>query len=227
MRGKHFNPKFMAGFEEELAKISKKPPPLGVPDCGNGKFSEKLSHKDWLEYNTVMYLAQSAIQSIYANLLITLTLGIYSNAAGIIVGLFLIVYRIAYSVGGRVSNSLLPVPLTYLLAADGFTQQGQQITTRVDSRFRLNSNVPNLFCPLLFEGASTDFGPGTHNLADTLTIGWSAGEGGDALTVAGAPDCPVEGNLVLLLLGARRLPEIGRSVGEAIREFQRAMRRKS
>ena len=123
MRGKHFNPKFMAGFEEELAKISKKPPPLGVPDCGNGKFSEKLSHKDWLEYNTVMYLAQSAIQSIYANLLITLTLGIYSNAAGIIVGLFLIVYRIAYSVGGRVSNSLLPIlePLNHVLLFAGST----------------------------------------------------------------------------------------------------------
>ena len=33
--------------------------------------------------------------------------------------------------------------------------------------------------------------------------------------------------IVLMLLGARRLPEIGRSLGEAIREFQRAMRRKS
>ena len=33
--------------------------------------------------------------------------------------------------------------------------------------------------------------------------------------------------IVLLLLGARRLPEIGRSVGEAIREFQRTLRRKS
>ena len=33
--------------------------------------------------------------------------------------------------------------------------------------------------------------------------------------------------IVLLLLGARRLPEVGRSLGEAIREFQRAMRRKS
>lgn len=30
--------------------------------------------------------------------------------------------------------------------------------------------------------------------------------------------------IVLLLLGARRLPEIGRSLGAAIREFQRAMR---
>ena len=33
--------------------------------------------------------------------------------------------------------------------------------------------------------------------------------------------------IVLLLLGARRLPEIGHSLGEAIREFQRAIRRKS
>ncbi|MDP3704194.1 MAG: twin-arginine translocase TatA/TatE family subunit [Candidatus Omnitrophota bacterium] len=33
--------------------------------------------------------------------------------------------------------------------------------------------------------------------------------------------------IVLLLLGARRLPEIGRSLGEAIREFQRTLRRKS
>ena len=30
--------------------------------------------------------------------------------------------------------------------------------------------------------------------------------------------------IVLLLVGARRLPEVGRSLGEAIREFQRAMR---
>ena len=30
--------------------------------------------------------------------------------------------------------------------------------------------------------------------------------------------------IVLLLVGARRLPEIGRSVGQAIREFQRSFR---
>ena len=69
-----------------------------------------------------------------------------------------------------VSNALLPSPLTYLLASDGFTLRGQQITTRVDSRLSLPPNTPSLFCPLLFEGASTSFGPGTHNLADTLTL---------------------------------------------------------
>lgn len=30
--------------------------------------------------------------------------------------------------------------------------------------------------------------------------------------------------IVLLLVGGRRLPEVGRSLGEAIREFQRALR---
>ena len=30
--------------------------------------------------------------------------------------------------------------------------------------------------------------------------------------------------IVLLMVGARRLPELGRSLGEAIREFQRALR---
>ena len=33
--------------------------------------------------------------------------------------------------------------------------------------------------------------------------------------------------LVLLLVGAKRLPEIGRSLGEAIREFQRSLRGRS
>ncbi len=32
--------------------------------------------------------------------------------------------------------------------------------------------------------------------------------------------------IVLLIVGARRLPELARSLGQAIREFQRALKRK-
>ena len=32
--------------------------------------------------------------------------------------------------------------------------------------------------------------------------------------------------IVLLLVGARRLPEVGRALGEAVREFRRAVRGK-
>jgi len=42
-----------------------------------------------------------------------------------------------------------------------------------------------------------------------MNIGW-----GELLVVFG---------IVLLIVGARRLPEIGRSLGQAVREFQRAL----
>ncbi|MBI2104780.1 MAG: twin-arginine translocase TatA/TatE family subunit [Candidatus Omnitrophica bacterium] len=43
-----------------------------------------------------------------------------------------------------------------------------------------------------------------------MNIGW-----GELVVVFG---------IVLLIVGARRLPEIGRSLGDAVREFQRALR---
>ena len=43
-----------------------------------------------------------------------------------------------------------------------------------------------------------------------MNIGW-----GELLVVFG---------IVLLIVGARRLPEVGRSLGDAVREFQRALR---
>ena len=43
-----------------------------------------------------------------------------------------------------------------------------------------------------------------------MNVGW-----GELLVVFG---------IVLLIVGARRLPEVGRSLGQAVREFQRAVR---
>ena len=43
-----------------------------------------------------------------------------------------------------------------------------------------------------------------------MNIGW-----GELVVILG---------IVLLLVGGRKLPELGRSLGEAIREFQRALR---
>ena len=43
-----------------------------------------------------------------------------------------------------------------------------------------------------------------------MNLGW-----GELLVILG---------IVVLIVGARRLPEIGRSLGESIREFQRALR---
>ena len=43
-----------------------------------------------------------------------------------------------------------------------------------------------------------------------MNIGW-----GELIVILG---------IVVLIVGGRRLPELGRSIGEAIREFQRALR---
>jgi sec-independent protein translocase protein TatA len=43
-----------------------------------------------------------------------------------------------------------------------------------------------------------------------MSLGW-----GELLVIFG---------IVLLLVGARRLPEVGRALGQAIKEFQNAMR---
>ena len=40
----------------------------------------------------------------------------------------------------------------------------------------------------------------------------------------GLAECLLLAGIVLLLFGAKRLPELGKSLGEAIREFQRASR---
>lgn len=45
-----------------------------------------------------------------------------------------------------------------------------------------------------------------------MNLGW-----GELLVVLG---------IVLLIVGARRLPEIGRSLGQAIKEFQDAMKKR-
>ncbi len=46
-----------------------------------------------------------------------------------------------------------------------------------------------------------------------MNLGW-----GELLVVFG---------IIVLIVGARRLPEIGRSLGQAIQEFQRGLRHKS
>jgi sec-independent protein translocase protein TatA len=43
----------------------------------------------------------------------------------------------------------------------------------------------------------------------------------------GLPELVVILAIVLLLVGARRLPDLARSIGQAIQEFQRALRGKS
>lgn len=48
-----FSDQFMkTNFEKDHLKYVKQPvPKQGYPDCGNGLYSDKLSYKDWFQFN--------------------------------------------------------------------------------------------------------------------------------------------------------------------------------
>ena len=52
-RGRVFNAEFMKQFDElhKAETGEEKAPKGGYPDMGCGRFSEKLSYKDWYEFN--------------------------------------------------------------------------------------------------------------------------------------------------------------------------------
>ena len=118
MRAKHFGKEFMdIHFQREFEQIGIKIPAGGVPDCGTGRFSDKLKHADWLDYNTAQYVSNSAVQSVLATALVTFLLGIYLPKWGVWVGLFFIIWRIVYAIAAKSSPSTLAVlePASHLV----------------------------------------------------------------------------------------------------------------
>ena len=93
-RGKYFPKDFMQQFEDIFKQVKKDVPGGGVPDCGTGRFSDKLSFTKWIQYNTFMWVANSALQAIVGTVMLTIGLSIYSPTAGIVLGGFLIALRL-------------------------------------------------------------------------------------------------------------------------------------
>ena len=110
MRAKHFGKEFMERhFKTEFERIDIPVPAGGVPDCGTGRFSDKLSQADWLDYNSTQWVSNSAVQSILATTLVTFLLGVYVPNWGIGVGLFFIIWRVVYAVAARSNPSTLAI----------------------------------------------------------------------------------------------------------------------
>jgi hypothetical protein len=122
MRGKAFTKQFMeANFESDFQAFGKSAPALGVPDCGTGRFSDKLPYDIWLAYNALQYTAGSALQSIIAQVLITLGLGLYMQSVGIIAGIVLIIWRLLYTFVGRAKPATLALlePINHVVHFSG------------------------------------------------------------------------------------------------------------
>lgn len=127
LRGKYFPEEFMkTNFEAAFKEFGKTAPNGGVPDCGNGRFSQKLSYDDWVKYNAAQYVANTGLHSIVGTVLITIGFGIYVPKFGIAVGLFFIIWRLLHVILGRLKPSSLAIfePANHFLHIAGLTAVG-------------------------------------------------------------------------------------------------------
>ena len=85
-----FNKEFMAQFEEEhekaFGKDGVKPAVGGFPDCGDGRYCEKLGYKDWVDFNNAMRVHQNFVESLPKMVVILLIAGLYLPLFALIVG---------------------------------------------------------------------------------------------------------------------------------------------
>ena len=100
-----FNEEFMSkNFKEEHVKAfpnDLKAPKGGYPDNGNGYYSEKLSYKDWFEFNLAQRVQGNFIEQIMIVVFVILVAGIkyptYTLALGSLYSFGRIIMAIGYS----------------------------------------------------------------------------------------------------------------------------------
>ena len=61
-----FNAEFMAQFKEEHEKAfpGTSPATGGFPDCGDGRYAQKLPYADWLKFNCAMRVHQNFVEQL-------------------------------------------------------------------------------------------------------------------------------------------------------------------
>jgi glutathione S-transferase len=93
----NFGKEHMEAFNEEIKGE-------GYPDMGGGKYSQKLSYKQWYEFNSAQRAHYNFLEWIASTLAILLIAGIYfpipSAALGLAIFLGRLIYAIGYMTGG-------------------------------------------------------------------------------------------------------------------------------
>lgn len=77
-RGKMFSKEFMEKHfkEEHLEAFGTQPPEGGYPDMGNGRYAEKLSYKDWFDFNNGQRAHYNFIEQVASTLFLILVAGL-------------------------------------------------------------------------------------------------------------------------------------------------------
>ena len=81
---------------------------------GSGKYSQKLSYKDWYEFNSAQRAHYNFVEWIASTLLLIIVAGVYFPIPAAVLGLVIFIARLIYSLGyamggpkGRTIGALL------------------------------------------------------------------------------------------------------------------------
>lgn len=111
-RMKTFTKEFMAQFTEEHKKAFPEGEPAvgGWPDAGDGRYSDKLPYKQWVEFNNAMRVHQNFVEMLPLILTFLVLGGLVLPKAAMYIGFInaaaRIVYTIMYTKYGANSRAL-------------------------------------------------------------------------------------------------------------------------
>ena len=99
-RMKTFNAYFMKQFAEEHKREmpGSEPAAGGWPDAGEGRYSDKLEYKEWVQFNCVMRVHQNYVESLPTSLIVLAVGGLVLPYVSMAVGFFNAVTRLIYTV---------------------------------------------------------------------------------------------------------------------------------
>ena len=100
-RSKVFTKEFMKeNFEKEHAQVNQgQIAPGGYPDMGSGRYSEKLSYKEWYMFNCAQRVHYNFVEMIATYEILLLVGGLAHPLLAAAMGALLIVGRIVYAIG--------------------------------------------------------------------------------------------------------------------------------
>jgi uncharacterized membrane protein YecN with MAPEG domain len=99
-RSKTFSSKYMRRFEEIHAKeVGGKPPAMGYPDNGNGRYSEDLAYDEWYSFQNWQRTQYNFLEQLTPALIWILIGSNYQPLASAIFGFTYFLGRLLYSIG--------------------------------------------------------------------------------------------------------------------------------
>ena len=124
-----FNREYMDTFEKEHVEAFPGTTPAtgGFPDCGDGRYAQKLPYKDWMEFNNAMRVHQNFVEQLPMLLFLLLPSGLFlpkiTMYAGFMIAGGRAIYAVTYlksgSDGRKIGTILGTIPL-YVAAIPAF-----------------------------------------------------------------------------------------------------------